>query len=182
MAHIQLKENPQPGIIGLVDFRPDMGKYLYQLAQGILHGESPILVAFRELIATYVSARNECEFCTKSHAATARLLLKEDAHWVDEVIKDLFESTVNKKTRAMLNLAGQVALGGKNVRKSDISWARMEGMDDVEIHDTVLIASAFCMYNRYVEGLNSPLPQNDSFYDERAQIMATGYKRVGSKE
>ena len=182
MPHIKLKENSLPGIIGLVDFRPDMGKYLYQMAQGILHGPSPIPSAFRELIATYVSNKNECEFCTKSHAATARILLGEDAHWVDEVIKDLFESSVNRKTRAMLNLAGQVAISGKHVRASDINWAKQEGMDDIEIHDTVLIAAAFCMYNRYVEGLGSSLPENDSFYEERAQLMAKGYNRVGSGE
>jgi len=152
------------------------------MAQGVLHGESEIPVAFRELIATYVSKQNECEFCTKSHAATARLLLGTDAHWVDEVLKGLTASSVNQKIKAMLNLAGRVAISGKSVKNHDVIWARNEGMSDNEIHDTVLIAAAFCMYNRYVEGLGSDLPKDDSFYDERAKKMAEGYNRVGSKE
>jgi AhpD family alkylhydroperoxidase len=88
MAHINVPEGV-PGIRSLVMFRPETGRYLYELAQVLLRGESPLTEAERELIATYVSYRNDCMFCMKSHAAATRCLYGDEAHIVDEVLKDL---------------------------------------------------------------------------------------------
>jgi AhpD family alkylhydroperoxidase len=73
MAHINVPEGV-PGIRSLVMFRPETGQYLYKLAQVLLRDESPLTPAERELIATHVSARNQCMFCMSSHAAAARVL------------------------------------------------------------------------------------------------------------
>jgi alkylhydroperoxidase family enzyme len=71
MAHILVPEGV-PGIRSLVMFRPETGKYLYDLAQVLLRDESPLSPAERELIAAHVSSRNNCMFCMSSHAAAAR--------------------------------------------------------------------------------------------------------------
>ncbi len=76
MAHIKIDETI-PGIRSLVLFRPETGRPLYELAQVLLRGPSPLSEAERELIAAYVSHRNECMFCRNSHAAAARYLFKE---------------------------------------------------------------------------------------------------------
>jgi uncharacterized peroxidase-related enzyme len=160
MAYINVQEGV-PGIRSLVMFRPETGKYLYELAQVLLRGESPLTEAERELIATYVSYRNDCMFCMKSHAAATRCLYGDEVHIVDEVLKDLQQAHVSDKMKALLNIAGKVQILGKEVTEEDIAAARALGANDREIHDTVLVAATFSMFNRYVDGLASFTPTNE---------------------
>jgi uncharacterized peroxidase-related enzyme len=174
MAHINVSEGV-PGIRSLVMFRPETGKPLYELAQVLLRGESPLSEAERELIAAYISFRNDCTFCMKSHAAAARCLYEDDRNVVDEVLKDMQQAGVNDKMKALLNIAGKVQILGKEVLPADIEAARALGADDREIHDAVLIAATFCMFNRYVDGLASLTPTDDATYEEMGKRMAKGY-------
>jgi uncharacterized peroxidase-related enzyme len=157
MAHINVPEGV-PGIRSLVMFRPETGKHLYELAEVLLRGESPLSQADRELIAAYVSYRNDCLFCMNSHAAAARCLYGEDDTTVDDVLKDMQQANISPKMKALLNIAGKVQILGKEVKSEDIDAARGLGATDKELHDTVLIAASFSMFNRYVDGLASLTP------------------------
>jgi uncharacterized peroxidase-related enzyme len=174
MAHIKVEEGV-PGIRSLVMFRPETGKPLYELAQVLLRGPSPLTEAERELIAAYVSYRNDCMFCMSSHAAAARCLYGEEKSIVDDVLQDMQQSKVSDKMKALLNIAGKVRILGKEVKPVDIALARSLGADDREIHDTVLIAAAFSMFNRYVDGLASFTPTDPAIYEEMGKRMAKGY-------
>jgi uncharacterized peroxidase-related enzyme len=175
MAYIDVVDGV-PGIRSLVMFRPETGRYLYDLAQNLLRGPSPLTEAEREMIAAYVSSRNNCNFCMKSHAAAARCLLADDGSVVDEVLHDKREN-VSAKMNALLNIAAKVQESGKNVTQKDIDNARDAGAGDMDIHDTVLIAATFSMFNRYVDGLNSLTPVNDEDYIEMGKRMVDkGYK------
>jgi uncharacterized peroxidase-related enzyme len=174
MAHINVPEGV-PGIRSLAMFRPETGKPLYELAQVLLRGESPLSEAERELIAAYVSNRNDTMFCMMSHAAASRELYGDDKNIVDEVLKDMHHSPVSDKMKALLNIAGKVQILGKEVTEEDIERARKEGADDREIHDAVLIAAAFSMFNRYVDGLASFTPTEPEVYEEMGKRMAKGY-------
>jgi uncharacterized peroxidase-related enzyme len=178
MAHIKVPEGV-PGIRSLVMFRPETGKPLYDLAQVLLRGESPLPEADRELIAAYVSYRNDCMFCTESHAAAARCLYGNEKKIVDEVLRDMQRSNVSDKLKALLHIAGKVQVLGREVKLEDIEAARKLGADDREIHDTVLIAASFCMFNRYVDGLNSLTPTDPKEYEEMGKRMAKGYTPPG---
>ena len=171
MAHIQVPEGV-PGIRSLVLFRPETGQYLYELAQVLLRGESPLSEAERELIAAYVSHRNECLFCRNSHAAAARCLYQSDAGIVDEVLHDMQRSSVSDKLKALLHIAGKVQVLGKEVSEADVAAARAQGAGDREIHDTVLIAATFCMFNRYVDGLASFTPTDPEAYKAMGERLA----------
>lgn len=171
MAYINVPEGV-PGIRSLVMFRPETGKYLYELAQVLLRGESPLTEAERELIATYVSYRNDCMFCMKSHAAATRCLYGDEKNIVDEVLKDLQQAHVSDKMKALLNIAGKVQILGKEVTEEDIAAARTLGANDREIHDTVLVAATFCMFNRYVDGLASFTPADDEEYAAMGKRLA----------
>ena len=174
MAHIEVPEGV-PGIRSLVMFRPETGKPLYELAQALLRGPSTLSEAERELIAAFVSYRNDCMFCMSSHAAAARCLYGDPKNTVDEVLKDMQRAPVSNKLKALLHIAGKVQILGKEVTPDDIIAARNEGAPDREIHDTVLIAAVFCMFNRYVDGLASFTPTDPAVYEEMGERMAKGY-------
>jgi uncharacterized peroxidase-related enzyme len=179
MAHITLHDG-LPGIIGPLAFRPETAKPLMLLAETLLRGPSTMSEGERELIAAHVSRRNTCVFCATSHAAAARHLLN-DPEVVDAVLLDPESAGVSPKMRALLNIAGKVAMGGLNVTDDDIARARAEEATDIEIHDTVLIASAFCMFNRYVDGLATWTPDDPAMYDMMGQRLASvGY--LGERE
>jgi uncharacterized peroxidase-related enzyme len=175
MPHIAVPEGV-PGIRSLVMFRPETGKSLYELAQVLLRGDSPLSPADRETIATYISSRNNCMFCMSSHAAAARELYGEQREIVDCVLDDLSKAPITAKLKALLGIAGKVQQSGKSVTTGDVEEARKHGASDRDIHDTVLIAAAFSMFNRYVDGLASLTPTDPKAYEEMGKRLATnGY-------
>lgn len=171
MAYINVQEGV-PGIRSLVMFRPETGHSLYELAQVLLRGPSPLTEAEREMIAAYVSSRNNCNFCMKSHAAAARCLLGDEEQLMDEILTGEFSGKVTDKMFALLNIAGKVQQSGKLVSQADIDKARQAGATDLDLHDTVLIAATFSMFNRYVDGLNSFTPENNDDYVPMGKRMA----------
>jgi uncharacterized peroxidase-related enzyme len=176
MAHIPVQQG-LPGITGLLEFRLDSAKPIRELTQVLLRGPSTLTEADRELIATYVSFLNECVFCTTAHAATASELLG-NSDIVESVKWNLSKAPISEKLRVLLIIAGKVQRGGKNVTEEDIKAARALGATDTEIHDTVMIASLFCLYNRYVDGLASFTPTDSSFYTTLAKrLVERGYVR-----
>jgi uncharacterized peroxidase-related enzyme len=178
VGHIDLAEG-LPGIRGLFDFRPETAKPLSALADVLLHQPNSLSQADRELIATYVSSRNDCYYCQTSHGAIAAHHLGGNEELVAQVKRDFTTAPVSDKLKALLVIAGKVQQGGKHVKEEDIARARHLGATDIEIHDTVLIAAAFCMYNRYVDGLGTWTPSDLDSYRARAAAVATGgYNRI----
>jgi uncharacterized peroxidase-related enzyme len=175
MTHIQLN-NGAPGIQGLLMYRPETAEPLSLLAEVLLRGDNTLSRGERELIAAYVSKLNQCQFCHNSHAMFAALQL--DAGWetVDAVVADVSTAPISEKMKTLLAIAASVQAGGKNVTDDQIAAAKAQGATDVEIHDTVLIAAAFCMFNRYVDGLGTFAPPNREDYAESGQrIVECGY-------
>ena len=151
MPHIDLPQG-LPGISSGFAFRPETAKPMRELAHILLHEPNSLTAGERELIATYVSSQNDCYFCQTSHGAAAACHLG-DAGIVKQVKIDFTQAPVSEKLKRLLVIAGKVQQGGKHVTAQDVEDARQQGATDLEIHDTVLIAAAFCMYNRYVDGL-----------------------------
>jgi uncharacterized peroxidase-related enzyme len=175
MPHIEL-DNDVPGIGGLFRYRPQTAGPLSALAEVLLRGPNTLSRGERELIAAYVSTRNECQFCASSHSAFAAAQLSGGMPVVSQVCVDPDRADVPAKLRALLHIAGAVQVGGREVTGTLIDQAREAGATDVEIHDTVLIAAAFCMYNRYVDGLATFAPADPAVYAAAAErIVAGGY-------
>ena len=178
MPHIALPEG-QPGIRGAMAFRPETAKPLNDLVEVLLCGPSTLTPGERELIATYVSYLNDCHYCQSIHGAIAAAHLDGDEDLVKRVKADFHNADVSEKLKALLVIASKVQRGGKNVTAEDVADARSVGATDVEIHDTVLIAAAFCMYNRYVDGLGTVQPHDEALYRERGKRVAReGYVSV----
>lgn len=176
MAYIQV-EKGLPGIIGLLEYRLDTAKPIRELTQLLLRGSSTLTQGERELIATVVSHGNECRFCTSAHTAAADLLTG-DHETAAAVKRDIGTAPISEKMKTLLGIADKVRENGRLVTREDVDEARMQGATDMEIHDTVLIASLFCLYNRYVDGLSSWTPEESGFYQSLAdRIVNKGYLR-----
>lgn len=174
MTHIPVPEG-MPGIRGPMMFRPETALPLNMLAEVLLQGPSTLSKGERELIGTYVSNLNQCKYCATMHGAVASHHLG-DAGVVKQVWGDPEAAPISAKLKTLLRIAGKVQEGGRRVTDEDVAAAKAEGATDIEIHDTVLIAAAFCMFNRYVDGLATWAPDDQSIYDQiGAQRAEQGY-------
>jgi uncharacterized peroxidase-related enzyme len=171
MAHIRLPEGI-PGILGPMAFSPETAKPLNALAEVLLRGPNSLSAADREMIATYVSSQNDCYFCQHAHGAVAAYRLGGNEELVNDVKLNFEAAAISDKMKALLAIAGKVQRGGKQVTAEDVSRARRHGTTDKEIHDTVLIAAAFCMYNRYVDGLATWAPTDADLYRQNGRRLA----------
>lgn len=174
MPHINLKQG-LPGIRGPMVFSPETTKPLCDLAKVLLTGPHTLTIAEREMIATYVSSQNDCYFCQLAHGSIVAQHLggtPAQYEFVDAMKRDFESTTLSDKMKALLNIAGKVQQDGKQVTTADVDRARSAGATDKEIHDTVLIAAAFCMFNRYVDGLATWQPRDPEIYREIGQQTA----------
>ncbi len=174
MPHIPLDPN-LPGITGLLNYRQDTALPIRQLTQILLRGESTLTEGERELIATVVSQGNQCNFCCNAHTAAADALLGETT--TAEMVKnDPENAPVSQKMKYLLQIARNVQADARTVSAELVDKARQAGATDLELHDTVLIAALFCLYNKYVDGLASVTPTEPAFYNRLANILKTsGY-------
>jgi len=175
-AHVPVQPE-LAGITGLLEYRLDTAQPIREMTQTLLRGPSTLTQGERELIATLVSHRNGCRFCATAHTAAAQLLLGE-GETAEAVKRDPQSAPVSPKLRALLHIAALVQGSGRSVSPEDVAAARAAGATDLEIHDTVLIAALFCLYNRYVDGLAARTPDDPAYYATLAErIVSRGYLR-----
>lgn len=175
MPHIEVDEN-LPGIRALLAFSPETATPIGELANLLLRTNVGLTMAEREMIATYVSYLNDCFYCHQSHGEIAVCYLDGNRKLVEQVKHDYMNAEITPKLKSLLAIAGSVQQGGKYVTEQQISEAKFLGATDKDIHDTVLIAAMFCMFNRYVDGLAASTPSDLSTYPLRAkQIAQNGY-------
>jgi uncharacterized peroxidase-related enzyme len=166
-----------PGILELLYYKPSTGKALAKLSHVLLHGPSGLSPAEREIIAAYVSNLNSCNFCYGCHSASASAHLNDGGNTVACVVNSLSDAPVSDKMKSLLRIAGKVTESGRNVTREDIDHALTNGATDEDIHDAILVASAFCMFNRYVDGLATSEIADDENYAVVGKRLATkGYK------
>ncbi|HRG68096.1 MAG TPA: peroxidase-related enzyme [Saprospiraceae bacterium] len=171
MAYINVPDG-LPGIRGLMAFRPETAKPLNEFAEILLRSDNSLTRGERELIGTYVSSLNDCFFCQNAHAGIAMHYLQCDVQYIDQVNRNFLDTDLSEKMKALLTIAGSVQKGGKQVTSDQIDSAKNAGATEIEIHDTVLIAAAFCMFNRYVDGLGTTAPTDRSYYFNRGKQRA----------
>ena len=175
MPHIALN-SAEPGIRGLLRYRPETARPLSELTEVLLRGPSTLPRGERELIAAYVSALNDCRYCASSHSACAAAQLPGGMTLVEQVRANPSTAPVPAKLKALLRIAAAVRESGRAVTAELVAAARAAGATGVEIHDTVLIAAVFCMFNRYVDGLATTAPDDRALYAVGAQrLVMQGY-------
>lgn len=111
-----------------------------------------------------------------SHGAAARCLREDGVDVLSRVMTGDASAPVSAKLRALLRIADRVRVGGRSVREAEIADARRAGASDLDIHDAVLIAAAFSMFNRYVDGLATWQPAEPAAYEDAGRrLAAAGY-------
>jgi len=171
--------SPLPGITGLLEERLDTAEHIRDATHALLRGPSSMTEGERELVATLVSSRNECRFCTNAHAYTAARY-DGGMSLVQDVVRDHTAAPVSERMHALLHIAALVQSDARSVDDAAITRARDAGATDLDIHDTVLTAAMFCFYNRYVDGLGSSYPSDESYFETLAdRLTTTGYMRKG---
>lgn len=177
MPYIPLEDH-LPGITGLLEYSKETAAPIRELTQILLRGPSSLTEGERELIATVVSYKNECTFCCTAHTAAADILLGEEETSA-KVKENIATAPVSDKMKALLTIAAQVQQSGKAVTTESVQIAKTKGATDIEIHDTVLIAALFCLYNRYVDGLATVTPTDPAFYKGLGErLKNNGYNRL----
>jgi len=174
-----------PGILAAMMISPALAAPLRALADMLLvkpFAGSTLNRADREMIATAVSAGNDCFYCMDTHGAFATALLQEHglsgstAEARTEALKSGRVSALSEKLQALIGVAMVVREHGRKLRSVDVESARDAGATDEDVQLAVLIASAFCMYNRMVDGLRARTPADVSAHYARAkQIAQFGY-------
>jgi uncharacterized peroxidase-related enzyme len=175
MPHIVLN-SAEPGIRGLLRYSPQTARPLSELTEVLLRGPGTLTRGERELMAAYVSALNDCRYCSSSHSACAAAQLPGGMAVVEQVRADPSSAPVSAKVKALLAIAAAVQQSGRAVTAGHVARARAAGATDAEIHDTVLIAAVFCMFNRYVDGLATTAPDDPAVYAAGAhRLLTQGY-------
>ncbi len=172
-----------PGIVAAIRLTPGLGVHLRGLADELLVNDFPgttLVRAEREMLATAVSAANDCFYCMDSHGAFASALLEHDAATellpLVDVIKLGSSDGFDDKMRALLHIARTVRGEPRNLTAADVAAAHVAGASDADVQLAVLIAAAFSMYNRMVEGFRARTPPTPEAYRARAaEIAAHGY-------
>ena len=173
MAYIETG-NRYPGIIGLIWYKPATGRAISRFADEILRGKSGLTPGERELIATHVSGLNGCHFCHDAHGAAAAFHLS-DPSLVAGIDNDFEAANITPKLKALLRIATKVQQSGRKVQPSDIDDARRSGASDEDIHDAVIVSAAFCMFNRYVDGLGMPTTEQSRYREMGGRLAKWGY-------
>jgi uncharacterized peroxidase-related enzyme len=179
MPHITLPIDA-PGIRGPLAFRPDAAAHLLGLAETILRQPASLEPSERETIAAWTSYLNGCNFCMKSHAAAARAWFgTPGSAALDQLLDSGDPSGFSPKMQALLAVSRALQACVLGVKPEHIARARSAGASDSDIHDTVLITAAFCMYNRYVEGLGTREAEEHEYEPMGRRLRDQGYSPGG---
>jgi uncharacterized peroxidase-related enzyme len=172
-----------PGIGAAMRLTPNLGLHLRGLADELLVNHFPgatLRRDERELLATAVSAANDCFFCMDSHGAFATALLERSGETervsLIDVVKRGSSDGLDPKMQTLLHIARTVGRDSLQLTSEDVAAAHDAGASDADVQLAVLIAAAFSMYNRMVDGFRARTPGNQMAYRERAgEISELGY-------
>ncbi len=172
-----------PGIRVAMLLTPGLGVHLRGLADELLVNDYPgatIDRVDRELIATAVSAANDCFFCMDSHGAHAAALMDRDGGDLRlpaiDVIKTGGSEGLDPKLGALVNIARTVRRAPRELTQADVEAAIAAGATDGDVQLAVLIAAGFAMYNRMVDGLRARTPATlEPYLGRAAEIAERGY-------
>ncbi len=176
-----------PGILTAIRLTPGLGVHLRGLADELLVNDfagATISRGEREMLATAVSAANDCFYCMDSHGAFASANFERGGVTDSEPLIDGIKlgsfGAFDDKMQALFHIARTVRGEPRELTAADVAAAHAAGATDADVQLAVLIAAAFSMYNRMVEGFRArTAPTADVYRDRAAEIAEHGYSQPG---
>lgn len=160
----------------LLAFDPEAANHLAALSHTLMHKPSPLSAGLRELIATYTSYLNDCEFCMKAHAAVASKLLGDES-LVWSVIDNLETSALAEKEKALLRFVQKVTLTPSSITAADTLALNQAGWDDASIFYAISACALFNFYNRWISASGVHPVSDEAFKRLASRMAVAGYAR-----
>lgn len=139
----------QTDLWDVISAREDLWKFTIPASETIMRGPSPLSLAERELIASYVSGLNACHYCFNAHSATARAL-----GYSEEITSALLENPnnapIDSRLRPVLSFVRKLTFEPSKIVKADVSAMHDAGWDDDAVSSIIAVASWFNFVNRWV--------------------------------
>jgi uncharacterized peroxidase-related enzyme len=164
-----------PKIWDLFAFGQSYTTHLARFTNGVLRDPASISPGLRELVAAYTSRLNECQFCTKAHAAAASELLGSE-ELVASVLADPEISPLQEKEKALLRFVKKITFNSQSITAEDMQPLYAVGWDDEAIFFTITTCALFNFYNRWISSSGVP-PMSDEMHRWQGKLLATGYVR-----
>ena len=153
----------------------------------VLRGESDLSIAERELIAAWVSASNDCQFCFNAHKVYALAFGIEETLF-DAMIEDLDSAPVDARLKPLLAYCRKLTVAPARMVQADVDSVINAGWSEEALHTAILVTGIFNLMNRII--FAHGLPGNEALYAERTAEMlarpieerkADNRKQVGSR-
>eukprot|EP00439_Symbiodinium_sp_Y106_P088726 s1_g1262.t1 len=123
---------------------------MLKFIEAVMTRASALTVAEREIIASYVSHLNGCDFCVGVHHATLKALKTGD-----DILEQLTDgprsSVIDERLKAILTFAEKLTKDPHGIGPSDFDPLRAAGWDDQAIEDAINVVSLFAYVNRLVD-------------------------------
>jgi uncharacterized peroxidase-related enzyme len=151
-----------PGIVLCFATNPALLKGMLEIAENFVFTDSFLNRRHKEMIATFVSQRNECPYCADSHGAA--LAMQGGS---PEVICALREGELDNRlfTRAelaLLKFVEKVNMNSSVVTRADVDAAMQDGWTEGQITEAVHMTALFAAFNRIANGFGLPSPFQES--------------------
>ena len=175
LAFSKLSESGQaiPEILHLFRFKKSNTDHLVRFTEGVMRGPSPLSPGMRELIGTFVSARNQCCFCSCAHAPVAAHLLGQDL--VNEVLRDFETSRLDSKHKALFRYLAKLAENSAQVTASDVQKLIQAGWTEEAIYDALTVAAVFKFYNTWNNGAGVQEMTAADYVHSGKRLINAGY-------
>ena len=132
----------------------------FELYMSTVFGRLDLKRSDRELIATVVSAANDCRYCISHHAQALNHYWKDDDR-IARVIDDYRSADLSEKLISMLDYCVKLTRTPSKVTEDDVENLRTAGYADKDILDINLITSYFNFVNRIALGLGVDFSEVD---------------------
>jgi uncharacterized peroxidase-related enzyme len=162
-----------PEIMHLFRFKKRNTDYLVRFTEEVMCGPSPLSRGMRELIGSYVSAKNQCGFCSSAHAPAAAQLLGKEL--VEEVLTDMENSRLDAAHKELFRYVGKLGENPALVTDADVAKLKEHGWSEEAIYDALTVASLFKFYNTWNNGSGVQDMESDDYLHSGERLVTMGY-------
>lgn len=169
------------GLGELMAREPARYRSFVEFSQHILTGPSELSKGERETIGAFVSALNQCKYCTGTHSAIAKAY-GVATELVDALLGDLAGAPVDAKLRPVLQYAKKLTEDPARLTQADADAVTAAGWSEQTLSDTVAVTALFAMANRLVDGhgIEGLPPAMNEMIGE--QVVEHGYVMPAERE